>query len=257
LDGLRDFHKKFLWHALRYTDLVICNGHAVKELLIGSRTLGPRVEVVPNGVDCEYFAPSHGVRLAERARLGFTADHFVLGTVANVRSVKNYPLLLHTTRRLVETYPHIRLVCVGGGPQLREMQELAHRLGLGDRVLFTGQVTDVRPWLVTFDAFALCSFHEGCPNALMQAMAMRVASISSNVGEVPHLTDGGRCGLLFTPTDGEAFRAAILRLMEDLAFRSQLASAGRLRMEEHYSHASMIASYVALFEASRAALQRA
>jgi glycosyltransferase involved in cell wall biosynthesis len=255
-DGLRAYHKKLLWRALRYTDLVICNGYAVKESLIGSRTLRPGVVVVPNGVDCEYFHPSHEVRLAERARLGFTADHFVLGTVANVRSVKNYPLLLHTMRRVAEQYPHVRLVCVGGGPQLGEMQELAQRLGLRDRVIFTGQVTDVRPRLAAFDAFALCSFQEGCPNALMQAMAMSVASVCSNVGEVPHLTDGGRCGLLFAPTDGEALYRAIVRLIDDPVFRAQVASAGRLRMEEHYSNARMIASYVALFEAASVALQR-
>jgi len=256
LDGLRDYHKRFLWSALRYTDLVICNGYAVKEYLIGSRTLRPPVVVVPNGVDCEYFRPSPEARLAERARQGFTLDHFVLGTVANVRSVKNYPLLLHTMRRLAGIYPHIRLVCVGGGPQLAEMQGLAQQLGLRDRVVFTGQVTDVRPWVATFDAFALCSFQEGCPNALMQAMAMGVASMSSNVGEVPHLTDGGKCGLLFEPTNGETFFAAISRLVDDEAYRAQLAAAGRERMEKHYSNAKMIDSYVTLFDTASAELQR-
>jgi glycosyltransferase involved in cell wall biosynthesis len=255
-DGLRDYHKKFLWHALRYTDLVICNGYAVKDCLIGLRTLRPRVVVVPNGVDCEYFRPSPDIRLAERARQGFTPDHFVLGTVANVRSVKNYPLLLHTMRRVAGNYPHARLVCVGGGPQLAEMQGLARQLGLRDRVEFTGQVTDVRPWVATFDAFALCSFQEGCPNALMQAMAMAVASMSSNVGEVRHLTDGGKCGLLFEPTDGETFFAAISRLIGDEAYRARLASAGRERMEKHYSNAKMIDSYVTLFDAASAELQR-
>ncbi len=254
-DGLRDHHKTFLWRALRYTDLVICNGYAVKEGLIGSRTLRPRVVVVPNGVDCEHFRPLPDVRLAERARLGFAPHHFVLGTVGNVRPVKNYPLLLHTMRRVAENYPHVRLVCVGGGPQLAEMQGLAQQLGLRDKVVFTGQVTDIRPWVATFDAFALCSFKEGCPNALMQAMAMAVAPISSNVGEVLHLTDGGTCGLVFEPTDGETFFAAISRLIDDDAYRARLASAGRERMEEHYSHAKMIDRYVTLFDAAAAELQ--
>ncbi|MGH7949843.1 MAG: glycosyltransferase, partial [Candidatus Binataceae bacterium] len=94
-DDLRDHHKQFLWRALRYADLVVCNGYAVREQLIGSRRLKPRVVVVANGVDCEYFRPMPDVRLTERTRLGFAREHFVLGTVANVRPVKNYPLLLH------------------------------------------------------------------------------------------------------------------------------------------------------------------
>ena len=255
-EGLRDYHREFLWRALHFTDLVVCNGYAVKDHLIGSRTLRPRVVVVPNGVDCEYFRPSPDVRVAERTRQGFAPNHFVLGTVANVRSVKNYPLLLHTMQRLAGNYPQVRLVCVGGGPQLAEMQGLAQQLGLRDRVVFTGQVTDVRSWVATFDAFALCSFREGCPNALMQAMAMEVASTSANVGEVGYLTDGGRCGLLFDPTDGEAFFAAVSRLIDDKAYRAQLASAGRAQMEKHYSNAKMIGSYVTLFDAAIAELQR-
>lgn len=254
-DGLRDHHKTFLYRALRFPDLVICNGHAVKEGLIGTRKMKARVVVVPNGVDCEYFRPLPELRAAERARLGFTHEHSVLGTVANVRPVKNYPLLLHTMRRVAENYPHVRLVCVGGGPQLAEMQGLTQQLGLRDKVLFTGQVTDIRPSVATFDAFALCSFKEGCPNALMQAMAMAVASMSSNVGEVPHLTDRGTCGLLFDPTDGDGFFAAISRLVMDDGLRARLAAAGRERMETHYSHTKMIDSYVALFDDAAASLQ--
>jgi len=240
---------------LHYADLIVCNGYAVKEGLIGSRRLKPQVVVVPNGVDCDYFRPLPEVRRAERTRLGFAPEHFVIGAVANIRPVKNYPLLLHTMRRVAENYPHVRLVCVGGGPQLEEMRALTHQLGLRDKVVFSGQVTDIRPWVATFDAFALCSFKEGCPNALMQAMAMAVASMSSNVGEVPHLTDGGTCALLFEPTDGETFFAAVRRLVEDAEYRARLGSAGRQRMEEHYSNAKMIDAYVALYDSTARELQ--
>lgn len=254
-DDVREHHKKFLWRALRYADMIVCNGYAVREGLIGSRRLKAPVVVVPNGVDCDHFRPLPEVRRTERARLGFTPEHFVLGTVANIRPVKNYPLLLHTTRRVAENYPHVRLVCVGGGPQLEEMRELTHQLGLRDKVVFSGQVTDIRPWVATFDAFALCSFKEGCPNALMQAMAMNIASMSSNVGEVPHLTDRGTCALLFEPTDGETFFAAARRLVGDPEYRTRLAASGRRRMEEHYANEKMIDAYVALFDSAAQELQ--
>ncbi|MGQ0539498.1 MAG: glycosyltransferase family 4 protein, partial [Gemmatimonadaceae bacterium] len=248
-DGLRDHHKTLLWNALRYPDVIICNGHAVKTGLIGSRRMRTEVLVIPNGVDCRHFAPDAELRRAEREKLGIAPNEFVLGTVANIRPVKNFPFLLRGMRRLADRYPEARLVCVGGGPQLEEMRALAHSLGVGDAVLFAGQTQDVRPWLATFDAFALCSFKEGCPNALMQAMAMEVASISSDVGEVSHLTDGGTCGLLFHPTDGDTFVRHAARLMEDELYRVRLAQAGRRRMEEHYDGAKMIDAYVTMFAA--------
>jgi glycosyltransferase involved in cell wall biosynthesis len=247
-DGLRDHHKRMVLHSLRYTDVVVCNGYAVRDTLIGSRKVKPRVVVVPNGVDGEHFRPMPDVRLTQRQRLGFTNDHFVFGTVANVRPVKNYPLLLNTMRRVAEEHPHVRLVCVGGGPQLEEMKALANRLGLGDKVIWTGQTTDIRPAVATFDAFALTSFKEGCPNALMQAMAMGVASMSSAVGEVPHLTESGQCGLLFDPNNEDTCVAAALRLVQDASLRAQLGAAGRQRMLNHYSPTKMIDNYVTLFD---------
>lgn len=247
-DGLRDHHKQMVWHSLRFADVVVCNGYAVRDTLIGSKKIKPRVVVVPNGVDGEHFRPMPDVHRAQRQRLGLGDDHFVFGTVANVRPVKNYPLLLNTIRRVAEEHPHVRLLCVGGGPQLEEMKALASRLGVGDKVIWTGQTTDIRPFVATFDAFALTSIKEGCPNALMQAMAMGVASMSSAVGEVPHLTESGQCGLLFDPNDEETCVAAALRLVQDASLRARLGAAGRQRMLNHYSPTKMIDNYVTLFE---------
>jgi glycosyltransferase involved in cell wall biosynthesis len=247
-DGMRAHHKQLVWRALRFVDVVICNGYAVRDGVIGTRRLRPRVMVLTNGVDCDHFAPMPTVRQEKRRELGFTPEHFVFGTVANVRPVKNYRLLLTTMQRVAGLHPRVRVVCVGGGTQLDEMRQFARTLGIADRVVFTGQVEDVRPWMVTFDAFVLTSVKEGCPNALMQAMAMALPTMSSAVGEVPNLTEGGRCGLLFNPNDAEGCFAAAQRLLEDEPLRNRLAAAGRQRMEAHYSAAKVIADYVAVFQ---------
>lgn len=246
-DGINERKQKLIWRVMQFADVVLCNGHAVRAGLIGDRKPRPRVVVVPNGVDCEYFKPSPDLRQSERTRLGLRDDDFVIGSVAHARPVKNVPLLLHTTRRLAEQYANVRLVFVGGGPQLGEMQQLAKQLGIADRVLFTGQVTDVRPLLATFDAFALTSFKEGCPNALMQAMAMGIPSVSSNVGEVPYLTDDGRCGLLFDPNDADSFYAAAVQVINEPSLRERLARDGRTRMESHYSNPRMLNDYLRLY----------
>lgn len=241
-------HQAFLRWAMRYTDHIICNGYAVKETVIGERSLRVPVSVVPNGVDTAHFCPSDQQRLYERQRLGFTPDDFVLGTVANVRPVKNYPLLIHTAQRLILKHPFVRLVCVGGGSQFDEMNALTDQLGLRDRTLFTGAVKDVRPFLSTFDAFALCSLKEGCPNSLMQAMAMAIPTVGSAVGEVPYLLDGGASGLLFEPGDTEGLLFALSRLVTDKSYRINLGQSGRRRMVDTYSGARMINEYVSIFQ---------
>ena len=227
----------------------------MKEATIGARALKPRLAVVPNGVDCEHFRSTPELRLAERRRQGFSPEHFVLGTVANVRPVKNYPFLLRTMRRIAEAYPHARLLCVGGGEQLEEMRELARRLGLADKVCFTGQAKDIRPYVAAMDAFALCSLKEGSPNALLQAMAMSVPTIASAVGEIPYLLEHGASGLLIDATDEDGFFAGVSRLVEDDTYRRTLAKAGRRRVEDKYSVGRMIDEYVGLFDELAAELR--
>jgi glycosyltransferase involved in cell wall biosynthesis len=252
-EDVRLFHRAAIWAMVRLVDRVVCNGQAVKERVIGARQLAAPVSVIPNGVDCEHFKPSPALRASTRDRLGFAGGDFVLGTVANVRPVKNYPFLLHAMKRIAASHPHVRLLCVGGGAQLEDMKALARSLGLADSVQFTGLVKDVRPFLAAMDAFVLCSSMEGNPNVVLQAMAMAVPVISTSVGEVPHLIQHGVSGLLFAPGDEAAFVASVGRLAGDDRYRQALAESAWGRAKWTYSLPQMIAGYAALMHDATAA----
>src|SRR5262249_13748570 len=161
----------------------------------------------PNGVDCERFMPSTQMRTEARRTLGFAEGHFVVGTIGNIRPVKNIPFLLRAIAAMGRRHPSVRLVCVGGGPQLEEMQALAGSLGPAGVVRFTGAAKDVRPFLSAMDAFVLCSTSEGNPNVVLQAMATALPVVAATVGEVPHLIEHGQSGLTYTPGDEAAFLA--------------------------------------------------
>jgi glycosyltransferase involved in cell wall biosynthesis len=238
-----------LWGAMRCADHVLCNGNAVRAHLIGSHPMKSPVSVIPNGVDCQHYRPMPQLRAAERARLGFADEHVVLGTVGNVRPVKNYPFLLRVMSRLAPTLPNARLLCVGGGSQLEEMKQLAETLGLGDRVVFTGVAKDIRPFVAAMDVFALCSRQEGNPNAVLQAMAMALPVVSVSVGEVPFVIEDGLCGALVTPGDEDAFLSAVSDLAFDPKRRRLIGDIARRRVSQHYSSSQMIESYVALMRA--------
>ena len=240
------YHRPILWSAMGCADHVLCNGNAVRAHLIGSRRMASAVSVIPNGVDCRHFRPMPQLRATERACLGFGDEHVVLGTVGNVRPVKNYPFVLRVMARLARARPNARLLCVGGGSQLEEMKRLADSLGLGGRVVFTGVARDIRPFVAAMDAFALCSQQEGNPNAVLQAMAMALPVVSVRVGEVPFVIEDGLSGLLVTPGDEQAFLSAVTRLAVDPQRRRAIGDAARHRVSQHYSAPQMIASYAAL-----------
>jgi len=245
-DDVSPLNQKIIWTAMRYADQVLCNGQAVKAHVIGARALAQSVTVIPNGVDCDHFRPMPQLRARERARLGLCDEHIVVGTIGNIRPVKNLPFLLHAMKRIAATTRSARLLCVGGGPQLDEMRALAASLGLADRVVFTGVVKDVRPYLAAADIFALCSRQEGNPNVVLQAMASALPVVSVRVGEVPYVIEHRQSGILVNPNDEDAFVGAMNELASDPKLRRAIGDAARRRVSQHFSASQMIASYAAL-----------
>jgi glycosyltransferase involved in cell wall biosynthesis len=248
-DDISPANQRIIWAAMRAADQVLCNGQVVKQQLVGGRRLGQPVSVICNGVDADHFRPMPQLRAGARARLGFSDEHFVVGTIGNIRPVKNIPFLLRAMTRIAAATPHARLLGVGGGPQLDEMKTLAQSLGLRDRAVFTGLVKDVRPMLAAMDAFVLCSHHEGNPNVVLQAMATALPVVSVTVGEVPFVIENGRSGLLVAPGDEDAFVDAISRLASDPGRCRAIGDAARRRTIERFSASQMIASYAALMKA--------
>lgn len=248
-DDVLPKQRRIIWTALRCADQVVCNGHAVRHHVIGTRRLAQPVNVIPNGVDADHFRPMPQLRARERARLGWSDEHFVVGTIGNIRPVKNVPFLLGAMQRIAEATPRARLLCVGGGPQLEEMKALARSLGLAERVTFSGVAKDVRPSLAAMDAFVLCSRQEGNPNVVLQAMATALPVVSVTVGEVPYIIGHRQSGLLVAPGDEGAFVSAVAELARDPRLRRALGDAARRRVRDDFSLSTMIDRYAAVMHA--------
>src|SRR5207248_7230096 len=91
----------------------------------------------------------------------------------------------------------------------------AAQSGIGQRIIFAGQVTDVRPFYAMSDAFVLPSHTEGSPNVLLEAMAARVPIVATAVGGVPEIVENEESALLVPANDPAALAAAIVRLLTD------------------------------------------
>src|SRR5205085_832939 len=77
-EELRWYQRALMRRAMERMDVIVCNGQALKDVIIGTRAVAPRVTVIPNGVDCEHFRSTPALRLAERERQGYGPGHFVL-----------------------------------------------------------------------------------------------------------------------------------------------------------------------------------
>lgn len=207
------------WLYCSATAHVVTTGERLREQVMRETGLdASRVTSVPTGIDLGRFAP--GDRLGSRARLGLSADAFVIGIVATLRSWKGHRYLVEA----VAGIPRATLVMVGDGPGADNLRAQVKTLGIESRVRMPGNQEDVIPWLHAFDVFVLPSYaNEGVPQAIMQAMACGTPVVSTPIGSILEIVRDEETGLIVRPENVPALRAALLRLKEDAGLRARLA----------------------------------
>lgn len=189
--------------------------------------------VIPNGVVVRPL-PDETVRAAARALLGLGASDFVVGIVARLSTQKAHQVLLEAFAGLRGGHPQARLVIVGGGDREGELRELAVRLGVADRVLFTGVRRDVAALLPAFDVSCLSSVHEGVPMAAIESMAAGIPMVVTDCGALRDMIVDGEHGFVVPVGDSSAMAARLLALAGDSPLRERLGAAARDRVERMY-----------------------
>ena len=188
-----------------------------------------KAETLIHGIDVASVAAHRGDRAASRAELGVGADELVVGTVANFRPQKDYPNLLGALRLLVDRGVAVRFVAVGQGPQEARMRARAEELGVANSIIFTGFRADATRVMAAADVFTLASKWEGLPVALMEALALGLPIVATDVGGVGETLRHEVDALLVKPNDTHSLADALQRVLADPALRSKLAAASLKR----------------------------
>lgn len=171
-------------------------------------------------------------------------DPPVVLMAARFDAVKRQDVLLRAVRALGDDGMTVELWLAGAGPREQELRALAGELGLGDAVRFLGFVHNetLLEWLSggRVDVVALPSDGEGLPVSLIEALAHGVPAVASDVGGVAELLSDG-CGELVAPGDADELASAIGRLVRLADLRAERVGAGRLRIEEEFAVAPIVA----------------
>lgn len=193
----------------------------------------PNPVVPPAGCDPTLQA-GHGV--------GPGGPRRVLG-VGRLVPQKGFDRLIEAFARLAADRPGWHLSIHGDGPERNALTEHIHEAGLGDRVDLPGWTEDVGAELAAADMFCLSSRYEGFPNALLEAMACGVASISFDCPTGPaEIIDHGRNGLLVADGDVPALADAMASLMDDAKERERLGR-NALSVRDRYAPDRVLAMW--------------
>lgn len=208
-----------------------------------------RITVVHRGRDARRL----GARTAERRvrvrqGLGVPNDAELVVSVGRQDYQKGQSVLVAAVGRLVPRRPSIRLLVAGrSGNATPALQATSERSGLGDRVRFLGHREDVPDLLAAADLFAFPSLFEGFPGAMIEAMALGLPIVASDIPPVRELRGPAANSLLVPPNDPAALAEALAELLDDSARAAAMGESGRARYEAHFTLEEAGASMVALY----------
>jgi L-malate glycosyltransferase len=236
---------------LRLADHIVVNAEAIKRDLIQRGYDAKRLSVIPNGIDCERFRLP-GRAEAVRREWNIPPGAPVVGVLARLLRIKGQEVFLRAAALIAAKHPHARFVIVGGNnidhDYEGELKRLAGRLGLDDRVLFTGFRVDVPDLLASLSIVVSPSLGlEGLSNSLLESMAAGVPVVATRVGGTPEIVEDGVTGLLVTPGDVDGLAAAISRLLDDKTTATRLGQSARRRVFSRYSLEQAVASTERLY----------
>jgi glycosyltransferase involved in cell wall biosynthesis len=202
-----------------------------------------KVRVIPNGVDVERFRPRPDLRDAVRRELEIPAAAPAVGIVAALRPEKNHELFLEAAANVAGRRPDARFVIIGDGPRRGDLEQRARELGLAGAVRFVGARSDVPELLSALELFALTSHNEANPVSILEAMAVGLPVVATNVGSISDSVEHGVSGFLVNPGDGEETASRWLELLADEPLRRTMGEAGRSRVADRWSLEVMVRGY--------------
>ena len=170
------------------TDLVSC-GEKAGIRLYGEKAYKNRCNLILNGIDTEAFRFSEITRKSIRDRLGIQ-DRFVIGHTGRLAEVKNQAFLIDLLPDILKNRENAVLLLLGDGPDHKMLSEKATELGVKDKVIFAGSVTNVNDYLNAMDVFCFPSLYEGMPLSILEVQANGLPCvISDTVPDDVFLTD--------------------------------------------------------------------
>lgn len=192
------------------------------------KIIGERLSTIANGIDRQDLVARVAREPLLRDMLGLVAEDFVVGAIGRFEKIKSYDVLIKSFARFCDLVlqnnqlvSRPKLLLIGDGSQRFYLEQLVCDLGLQKQVIFTGYRKDAYKFYPLFDCFALSSQSEGLSIALLEALALGVPVITSNIGLEHDAVVPGKNGLLIPVNDVEAYADGLLALYKGCLIKSK------------------------------------
>ena len=211
-----------------------------REMMRENALSADRFRIFPNTLDPQAASPQPKVN---RSALGLPQGHMLLSVtrLASSERYKNIRSVIESLPSVLAKIPDTFYVIIGDGAERKIFQELAHRMGLADKIFLPGSVSNelLPAYYGSCDVFVLPSVKEGFGIVFLEAMSHGKPCIGARAGGVPEVIRDGVTGLLVDPSRlATDIPEAILRLLTDPALCETLGANGKAALESNFSFTS-------------------
>lgn len=236
----------------RYTFSWQTLGIGVSEDVTNSilKNINPKIpcKTILNGVNTDSFLRgSQSERTRIRKLYSIPEDAILVGTVAVFRFQKRLDLWLQILSEAIAINPNIYGIIVGAGPLEQELVVKHKALHLQGKVIFAGLQTNVKPFYEAMDIFMMASSFEGLPIALLEAMSMECAVVSTDAGGIKEILQSEMYGVLVGVDHWNQLKSALIELSNNAGQLNYYQSQARKRVVESFSIGVMVEQLEALY----------
>ena len=204
------------------------------------KNVNPDIPIITllNGVNTEKYKRRQITKVHEE--LNIPENAFVVGVVAVFRFQKRLKEWLQVFKAFSEKHSNVYGIIIGDGPLKDEILAERNSLNLEKRVFMPGLQTETRPYFEAMDVFMMTSSFEGLPIALLEAMSMECAIVSTDAGGIKEVIVDGKDGMMVSVDQWTELSKKLEILYENPEKKTAFQNAARQRVLEQFSLENMV-----------------
>ena len=208
-----------------------------------------KFRTIHNGIDVDFFSHDEYKRSDEFTCLE-RKDSFTIVNVASLKLIKDHLTLIKAVSALNNKYKKWNLIIIGADYEgnLDEYKKFVYHIGINSKISFMGTVDDVRQYLANADVFVLSSMTEALPVSVIEAIAMSVPCIITDVGGNRDIITHGENGFIVQPKDYNAIANYLLFLIKNPLIKQKMKLKAREKAVNFFNKDKMIQKYINLYE---------